>query len=170
MTLKWIGAILILVCCGGAGFSMATSHKRQERSLEALRSAIDMMVCELEFRMTPLPQLVRMASKEVDGQVADVFSALAHRLEASCDADAGVCMTQVLEDFPGLSWRLRENLEKLGRCLGRFALSGQVSGLKGISLLCQRDLNSLALDRDARLRGYRTLGICAGVALVILFL
>ena len=170
MTWKLMGAILIISCCGGFGFSMASAHKRRELALQALKSAIDMMVCELEFRMTPLPQLIRLAARETSGQVRAVFEALAAKLEASDLSDAGECMRQALESQPNMDWLVRENMEKLGRSLGRFALSGQVSGLKGISLLCQRDINSLALDRDARLRGYRTLGICAGIALAILFL
>lgn len=170
MTVRILGAILIIAGCGGFGFSMAAAHKKEERALQSLKRAIDMMICELEFHMTPLPQLARLAGHEAGGQVGAVFYALAERLEASSEADAAGCMKAVIEGYHTLPWRTQQNLRKLGQTLGRFALSGQVSGFQSISLLCQRDLDSLALDRDARLRGYRTLGICAGVALVILFL
>lgn len=170
MTIKIIGAILILICCGGFGFSIASNYKKEERCLQCLTQAIDLMICELEYRVPPLPVLVRSAGDQVGGSIGKFFLSLASRLEEQTDADASACTAIVLKDFAFLPLRTRLNLQQLGLSLGRFALSGQVSCLQGVSQLCQRDLQSLATNRDARLRNYRTLGLCAGAALIILFL
>jgi hypothetical protein len=65
---------------------------------------------------------------------------------------------------------VKRNLLLLGKTLGRFDLPGQLSGIASVMQLCRRDLDGLLCNQDVRLRSYRTLGICAGVALVILFI
>lgn len=170
MTLKWIGAIIIITGCGGFGFSMAAAHKREERELISLIRAVEYMICELEHRMTPLPELCRLAGQGAGGGVGNILCALASHLEECSASDVSDCMVTVLNSFPQLPWRTGNNLKRLGQTLGKFALSGQVSGFQAIISLCKRDLDSLSQDAEAKRRGYRTLGICAGVALVILFL
>ena len=170
MILRMVGAVIILVSCGGFGFYLAAEHKREERCLRSLAKAIDLMICELEYRQPPLPQLIEIVSLEIQGPVAQFFGALAHRLQTHMDADASVCTGEVLKDFTALPLRTRLVLQQLGIGLGRFSLSGQVSCLQGVAQLCARDLRSLAQDRDVKLRSYRTLGLCAGTALIILFI
>ena len=46
MTIKLIGAILIVVSCAGMGFSIAASQIKAERSLEQLIIAIEWMTNE----------------------------------------------------------------------------------------------------------------------------
>lgn len=169
MIVKIFGAVLIIVGCAGVGYSLAAAHKKEEKALQALISSIEIMISELEFRLTPLPQLVRLAG-ETEGIVGEILTKLAARLEENQQQDAAACMAQILSGYENIPHRTRHNLVQMGHTLGRFGLSGQVNGFRGISQLCRRDLESLTLDRDARLRGYRTLGICAGVALVILFI
>ena len=42
--------------------------------------------------------------------------------------------------------------------------------MEAVLQLCKRELDGLYLNRDARLRSYTTLGLCGGIALVILFI
>ena len=63
MSIKWIGAILVIVGCGGVGFSMAAAYRRQETALRELMGTLDFMSWELQFRLTPLPELCRRAGK-----------------------------------------------------------------------------------------------------------
>lgn len=170
MILRIVGAVIILASCGGFGFYLATEHKREERCLRSLAKAIELMICELEYRQPPLPQLIQIVSAQINGPVAQFFQALAQRLETQMDRDASVCTGEVLKDFTSLPLRTRLVLQQLGIGLGRFSLSGQVSCLQGVAQLCDRDLRSLAQDRDVKLRSYRTLGLCAGTALIILFI
>lgn len=170
MTLKLIGAALIIIGCGAFGFSMAAGHKKEEFCLQQLIRVIEWMLCELEYRLTPLPELCRMAGQEAKGVVAEVFRKLSQELERQEASDASVCMKHVLQQISGIPSRTAYNLSVLGQSMGRFALSGQATGMRSVIVLCQRDLSGLAVDREARLRGYRTLGICGGVALAILFL
>lgn len=170
MNLKLIGAILIIVGCGGVGFSMAAAHRREEKALRQLIGALDYMGCELQYHLTPLPLLCRNAAAESGGAVSQVLLCLAAELENQIAPDASVCMNAAVAKTPRLPQRAKKNLLSLGNCLGRFDLQGQLSGLEGARQQCRRELDELTTDRDVRLRSYQTLGLCAGSALAILFL
>lgn len=170
MTLKWIGAVLIMISCSGVGFSIAAAHRKAERSLQQLITTLEYMYHELQYRMTPLPQLICAAAEESSGVVRDFLLTFAGELQQQSAPDAGSCMALALKKTSQLPEQLVRNLKILGTGLGRFDLSGQLSGLESVKQLCCRDLDGLLHNRDVRIRSYQTLGICAGVALVILFI
>ena len=64
MEFRWLGAIMIIAGCGGYGFSLAARYRQQERTLSELINALERMECELQYRMTPLPELCRMAAQD----------------------------------------------------------------------------------------------------------
>jgi stage III sporulation protein AB len=65
--------------------------------------------------------------------------------------------------------KLSQCLLQLGDSLGRFDLSGQLQGLGSVKKRAEFELEQLRRNQDVRLRSYQTLGLCAGAALVILF-
>ncbi len=168
--MKLLGAVLIIVGCGGIGFSMCHTHRRLEQALEQLMRSLDWMVWELNCRMPPLNALCRGAAQVSKGSVRRVLDKLAQELDAQVTPDASSCMTAALAKVPNLPPQLTEHFQNLGTSLGHFDLQGQIAALESASMLCRRDLDELGRNRQLRLRNYQTLGICTGVALVILFL
>ncbi len=170
MSFKLVGAILVIAACGGFGFYLAAAHRREEASLRRLIGVLDYMECELQYRLTPLPQLCRQAAGEAAGGIYHAFLELAKELEDQISPDVDRCMRAALSrcrDIPALTL---EALELLGRSLGRFDMDGQLKGLEGVRQECRRNLNDLNQNRDNRIRSYQTLGLCAGAALAILFI
>lgn len=170
MTLQWFGAILVITACTGVGFSIAAFHIKTEKGLQQLILLLELMKQELQFHLTPLPQLIRLAQEESRGTIHAILETLAAELESQTHSDASVCMRKALALYPQLPPQVSRNLTQLGISLGRFDLDGQLSGLDSVRQLCQRELDGLLINRDVRLRSYRTLGLCAGIALVILFI
>ncbi len=170
MNLQWMGAILIIAGCGGVGFGMALNYKREEAALGKLIKALEFMRCELEYRLTPLPELCRKAADYSLGSVSTVFLGLAKELETQIAPDAACCMTAVLKKTKELPKKAAAAMEELGKSLGQFDLQGQVRGIASVQRLCENELEELAANRSNRIRSYQTLGLCAGAALVILFI
>ena len=170
MTVKLVGAALIIAACGTVGFSMAAAHRREEAALRQLIRALDYMGCELQYRLTPLPELCRNAAAESAGSVSQVLLHLAAELEGQIAPDAASCMNAALGKTSRLPKMATKNFRLLGSSLGRFDLQGQLSGLEQTRQQCRRELEELTRNRDVRLRSYQTLGLCAGSALAILFL
>lgn len=170
MTPKIIGAILILAACGGMGFAVAAGYRQKERMLQQLITASQYMVSELQFRQAALPQLMKLSAQQTTGALAYIFSSMEMELDLQREPDASCCMRKILSGMQNLPEMVADKLLLLANSLGRFDLSGQISGLEAVAQLCRRELDGLLLNRDARLRSYATLGLCAGAALVILFI
>ena len=47
MTIRIVGAALLILGCGSVGFQMAAAHMREERILRQLLRLLDYMECEL---------------------------------------------------------------------------------------------------------------------------
>ena len=168
MSFKLIGAVLVLCGCGFVGFSTCAAYRREEHQLRQMLSAMDHMVCELQYRVTPLPELCRQASAQREGFVKLLFSNLASELDAQVSPDVQSCLAVAAAQSGSLSPRLEEAICILGASLGCFDLQGQLQGLESVRSYCSTELKQMADGREHRLRSYQTLGLCAGAALAIL--
>ena len=165
-----MGGICVIVSCGGFGFFLCASQKREEWLLRQLASALDYMLCELQYRLTPLPELCRQAGNQGKGLIRQILLQLAEELEYPLSSNVGICMDKVLFSHDEIPIKVLENLQRLGSTMGRFDLEGQVKDLEMLRQQCRDDIAQLAADKLQRQRSYQTLGLCAGAALVILFI
>ncbi len=170
MTWKIIGAILVVAGCGGFGFLIAAGVKREERYLRELLEALEFMTSELKYRMTSLPELINRAASHTTGALWQVFSALDRELTTQIAPNAEACLRAALEKTEGIPVLTGRVLRMLGRSLGKFDLAGQISGINFVKDACRENLERLSKDKKERLHSYRTLGVCAGIALAILLL
>lgn len=170
MGYKWIGAILIIASCSGCGFAIAAGKRREESLICQLMGILQFMETELQYRLTPLPELCRMAAGEAKGVLRIVFLNLYRELSWQKLPDAGSCMYVAIQRSGEIPPRVRRLLVQLGHTLGRFDLPGQLQGIQSIRKRCEDSLGSIRKNRDERLRSYQTLGVCAGAALAIILL
>ena len=169
MNLKIIGAVCVIVACGGAGFLMAAQYLSNIRMHTDMIIALNYMESDLHYRCTPLPSLCRQASEQVYGKVRLVFMELADELEAQISPNAELCMASVLDKLCLTHSKLGSIFMELGRNLGTFDMDGQMLALRNVRNLCSEELKQLQKGRAGRVRSYQTLGLCAGAAIAILF-
>jgi len=167
MDLKMLGIALVIIGCGAFGFRLA-AHLRLE--IHALRDLIDIlnyMKCELNYRLTPLPQLCRL-SAERGKSLRDLFLCFADEMDGQISTDTASCMEAAIYKNAGISDSIKVLLQDLGCSFGKFDLEGQLSGIDSVCQKCAKRLEELEKDKDIRTRNYQTLGLCAGAALAIL--
>lgn len=170
MYLKLTGVILIIIACGGYGISMAVTHRREVRALHQLADAMELMIRELEYRLTPLPELCRVGAEKCGGSLREMMLTLAKNLDEQVSPDVEVCTTLALKATVGLPRYVTAVLLSLGQTLGRFDLPGQLTSLERCRTSCMEQLEILEHHQTQRLRSYQTLGFCTGAALAIILL
>lgn len=170
MTLKWVGSILILLASGGFGLKTAYAYLQDERTLRQLIGLLDTMTWDLQSNLVPLPTLCRDAALNSHGVLSNIFTKLADELDNQIRPDAYRCMLAAMSKTKSIPKHVSPILEQLGQSLGKFTLAGQISGIESVQGSCIRSLELLNRNRELRLRGYQTLALCAGAALVILFI
>ena len=169
MTSRITGAFLIIAGCGSLGIRMVRNQMHQEKLLRKLIMAVTFMEQELQYRLTPLPELLRSASRQVKGEIGVLLNRVASELDSQILPDVTSCMDKILQqtEFPGF---LRKILRNLGLSLGNFDLSGQLAGLRETESFCRAELQKMEEGKRQRYRSYETLGVCTGAALVILLI
>ena len=170
MTVKLLGALLVIACCGGLGLKMAGIYRREITTLQGLEMVLLQMSSELQYRLTPLPTLCSLAAKSCSGTLSNALETFSYELDTQVSPDTGQCMAATLSRYPNLPPISKDLLQQFGNTAGRFDLEGQLTGIAYLHQECTRNLSELRKNRDARLRNYQTLGLCAGAALVILFI
>lgn len=169
MSSKILGAVLVLGSCGGFGIWLGRGYVRQERMLQQLLMVLRLLQWELKYRLTALPELARLASRECNGQLSRVFADFARELDWHTEPDAAGCIHAAIRRSRDLPPQVKRLLRRLGSSLGRFDLEAQLEGLEAAAEECRQRLRELNEGRKERLKSYQTLGLCAGAALVILF-
>lgn len=97
MSYRWFGAALVIAGCGGFGFSIASGYKREEGILRQLLRALNYMEWELQYRLTPLPELLPSGGEGNEGDTpGSVFQSCAGAGMAD-PPDAASCMTRRAE-------------------------------------------------------------------------
>lgn len=167
--MKWIGALLVIISCGGMGILLAAAYRREERLLRQMLESICWMECELGCRATELSGLFAAAAQRTDGRIGQLFDLMADNLAQRIAPDALVCMNAALSRVC-LPEKTACIATKLGRSLGEFHLQEQLRQLTLVREECTRLLEEHTRNRDNRIRSYHTLWLCAGVALVILLI
>lgn len=168
MTYRWFGALLIITGCGSIGFSLAAGDRQRERFLRQLIQVLRSMESELQYRLTPLPELCRQAAKDSSGALQDVFLNLARELDWKAAPDVYSSMEEAMRKSRNLPVTIRQHLKCLSRTLGQYDLPGQLLELQAVRKNCEEELSVLLNGKEGRLRSYQTLGLCAGAALAIL--
>ena len=167
---KWIGAICIFTACTSVGFSIAFKQIREIKMLEQWIRIAHRTEKEIGYYGRSIPYVFRMISYEEKGELAQVFLRTAIEMENQIYPDGSQCLSIAVAKTERLPGSILELLDFLGNELGKYNLDEQLKGIAQISTIAMEKRNQLCKDRVKRIRGYQTLGLCAGAALVILFI
>lgn len=166
MEFRLIGVVFLIVGCSLCGFKMASDYRKEILSLRDLIDVLNYMECELNYRLTPLPQLCRLSAAN-SKYLKELFLNFADEMDAQVSTDTQCCMEAAIHKSRTCN-SVTVFLRELGCSFGKFDLDGQLSGIGSVRQKCGQKLHTLEKDKDIRVRNYQTLGICAGVALAIL--
>ena len=165
-----LGALLLVAGCGCIGFTMANTYRREVQMLRQMCCFLERIGCELQYRLTPLPQLLRNELEILSGDMHALILDFVIQLESQVTPDVSSCLKASIEKYPGISQRIRMLLFDLGTSLGRFDLNGQLKCLDALQTAVRNELTYL----EDKLPGYTrcchtyALGVGAILALILI--
>lgn len=172
MIVRIIGMVLIFTSASALGFGAAMRVRTTRNQLQGLDDALGMMACELRYAMTTLPGLCGAVANVATGAIGELFRELSRALCRSDLQSPEAAMREAIDKTKRLC--LPQNiifcLLELGQNLGQFDVEGQLAVIEQSRQRIRACLSQYAADAPQRCKSYRTLGICAGMALVILML
>lgn len=167
MTLKLIGAILVIAGAYFVGYKISYTKKRTVHMLKQLIVAFEQIESELRYRKVPISVVFRRVDTESD-VINLLFKNLAEELEGQISPNVICCVNAVLMQTSQLPDDLKSSVTNMGKIIGTFDLDGQIKGLESLCEESRNILRNLTENQDVRLRNNRTLVLCAGIVVVIL--
>lgn len=170
--MKLIGVLFVVLSAGSVGVQITLAMGRRCQLIRQLMSIVQLLKNEIAFCGTPLPQAFALAAASASGGLAQVFSTAAKEMDKFRWLRPQSALERALEahSFLREGDPIRSVLLELGAKLGKYDMENQLQGLE--LALVQLEEERQAAEQERRLRGrtYETLGVCAGLAIAILFL
>ena len=139
--LRVLGGALVLLASGSFGITAGVRYYRAARHLQAFCRAIELLRCEINYSLQPLPEVCALVADRLAGPPAA-------GLQLPQDA-----VMAVLE---------------LCSALGRYDLDGENRMLDLTAKRLQAALARCEAEKRPRAKCYAALGLCTGLALLIL--
>ena len=168
--LQLVGTALVLGGCGGCGFAMAAECRNLEQNLRQTQNALEILQCEIECRLTPLPEICGILQSACPGPVGAFFGELRKELLLPDAGELYVCAGAAVSRIRDLPAPCKKILLELCATLGRYDAEAQLRAIVGAKDETLRTLEMLRAEQAGRIRSYRALGLCGGAALAILLL
>ena len=167
--IKVIGAILIVGAAGWFGVGKAIQFHRQLHQLRQMLAAIEILKCELNYTLRPLPGLCRQVAKRSDGAVADFFDRYAQNLEK--ELPRAKAAAKAMDETKALILPNDAKMAILELCstVGRYDLDGENRILQMTGHRMRAAIERFEKEKRPLAKSYAVLGFTTGVALVILF-
>ncbi len=171
--MKLLGAVLICGSCSVFGVSAWQQLCKRVHAMDAISTALDYMIAELEYRRTPLLDMVQVLAQSNRWQTALIFHTLQNKLQQQDELSFSYKWCRALAECSeviGLQSEERKLLQDAASYLGRYDALQQVRALQG----AQKQL--LVLRNEAReevkTRGklYRSCGLAVGIVIALALL
>lgn len=166
---EWAGCLLVLASGTGLGACVASRLGRRPRELAALRVALQVLLTEIDYGLTPLPAALRRAAAAVSGPVAGlmrIWADVLARGEGVLPAEA--LRAALTRSDLALGPADVDVLQGLAAALGA---SGRQDQVRHLGLALRRLEVTEAEAREAAAKGQRLawwLGVLGSLAVVLL--
>ncbi|SCM80145.1 Stage III sporulation protein AB [uncultured Sporomusa sp.] len=168
MWLKILGSFLVIIASVSLGFMLAAQYAERPRQIRQIISCLSALKSHINYTAIPLPAALVQSTGGITGPVAELFQAMASLL-----ADNGLtpqaALNQALKDSNKLVLHNpeREVLSVFSANLGGMNREEQHKSLD----LAQEQLSRIQYEAERlceqNVKMYRYLGICGGLAVVI---
>lgn len=171
--IKMLGLICIIAGGSGIGYSMSRQISRRYEELLNLQRMTAMLVGEITYGNTPLPEALCSIARRLDGPVAVFLDKLSAVLLEQPHESLAVLFAQNMRESLGKSQLQEKDLQALARMgsfLGYLDRDMQLRTLKLYQTELEREIEDTYKSMPGKKKLYQCIGIMGGLFLVILLL
>ncbi|NMB42029.1 MAG: stage III sporulation protein AB [Firmicutes bacterium] len=173
MYFKLLGASLIVFAAYTYGYNISSMYQKRVLQLKELLLALEMLLAEVNYGLTPLPRAFINVGKKLKKPVGTVFSEAATLMLKSKGLSAQECWKKALErncDALQLSRNGMELVDRLGLVWGQCDKSGQLKQIALIQELLRQALEEAENEYHKNDKIWKYLGLLGGLTMVIFLL
>lgn len=173
MYLKIVGCICIIIACSGYGFSKGKEYKKHIDEVEELRRIAVMFATETSFSKLPIADLAVRISKKVIEPYKSWLLRLADDLQKERQNTLSIVWQKEAEGLLSnlsLSEEEEEELKGLGGQIGNYNIKMQETAFRWYASCLEERRERLLKDVSEKQRLCNSLGVLAGIFLVIILI
>ncbi|MEG6585626.1 stage III sporulation protein AB [Dendrosporobacter sp. 1207_IL3150] len=173
MWLKLLGSIFVIITGTYIGFKLASRCSTRPQHIRQIISCIVSLKSYINYVSMPLPDALVKSTAGTEGPVSVFFRDTAALLEFNGWMNPQQAIKEVLgkmEDKLAIEKPEREILSLLGANLGSMNREEQNKYLNMIQEQLENIEQEAVKTRDQNSKMYKYLGVCGGLAVVILFI
>lgn len=169
--IRWVGFILIVFGGAASGVLLAADVRRSLRQCRAVQNVLAYMKAEIEFHLTPLDEITKQVSAMMPHPLSAIFQSVSRDIRRMPGVPAGSLMRRALNvQRSKLAPELHGILAELFELLGKQDVLAQVRAVTLAEARLEQEIRRIDTEKKDRCRTYRTIGICAGLAIAVVLI
>ena len=166
---KRIILILILLICTYIGIDKSKSFQKRELELKKIKNALNIFKTKINYTYETIGEIFKEISKLEYKDKENIFINTINSLEYN--KEINLVWEREINKFNGyMNDEDKEILKMLGKTLGKTDKDGQISEIELVSNFLDKQISNAEEIRIKNEKLYKTLGISAGLTIVIIFI
>lgn len=166
--IRWAGFVLIVVSSGLFGCSLVSGLREQTKIIKALRSDLEYLRAEVEFRLLTLPEIINTLSMRTIPPLQKLYAEVCKIAETNPGQDIGTCLEQAPMHI--LPQKVSSLLISLFSSLGKQDIQYQLHALDDTLQSLTAMIRQKEKEKREQERNCRILCLCTGFALAIILI
>lgn len=171
MYIKLLGGALVMLSSSMIGFLVANSFHYRPRLLRDLQLALSMLETEIDYGHSPLPEALENISKNVDSNVAKLFTLAKKYLTSKEGLAPNEAWERAIHDYypdSHLAEADMEILRNFGKYLGFTDRQDQLKHIR-LALTTLKQQERIAMEeKDKNEKLWKYLGVLSGIMVFLL--
>ena len=164
------GIILIMLLFSSSYIGLLVSKKYQNRvkELKEMKSLLKIFSTKIRLTYETIPQIFKELGNKENSNISYIFKIASKNMQ---ELPAGEAWIKALENQnTNLKKEDIEVLKGLSALLGKVDLEGQVSEIELVDNFLDKQIEKAEEESKRNEKMYKTLGVTAGLAMVIIFI
>lgn len=150
------------------GILISKKYENREKELKEFKSALNIFKTKIQFTYEPIPEIFKEIARSIDTNVGNIFRIAGNGMQKY---SAEIAWNRAI-DIRTLNVNSEdiEILKNLGKLLGKTDVQGQVNQIDLTSNFIDEQITKAGRERLRNEKLYRTLGMIAGLTIVIVLM
>lgn len=160
---KYIGLVMIVICCFGAGYYFSLRLKSRYEFLSSFKDFLSALEINMRYKNTEIFSLIKISSPDL---IKSVF-------KEKNDSDFQLYWSNCVAEIPK-SYALKEEdynlLYEFGKLLGTTDTDGQINHINLYQELINTNIDNSLSELKSKSKLFKLLGLFSGLTIALLLL
>lgn len=166
--LKSVILISIFGTSSFIGILLSKKYINRVKNLKEMKVILNQFETKIKYTYDTIPEIFKELSKNANKEVSNIFLEASNKMKSK---EAGQAWKEAIESSNiELNKEDKNILKGLSKLLGKTNLEGQISEIELTNTFLDKQIEIAEKEKTKNEKLYKTLGICVGLAIVIILI